>query len=153
MWGGASGEALLDDLQEVVDMDVGGIGGGFDGAAAMASAPHFEVGALVRVLPVTNGGGNTAQQLSVGIPLAQVVGSLARRDCRGGGFFAACYPRASRTPSVSRATEKRPVFWPADYLMQACTSGSSTLFMSNSRSAAKKAQVQSDAAARPTVLE
>ena len=113
MWGGASGEALLDDLQEVVDMDVGGIGGGFDGAAAMASAPHFEVGALVQALPVTNGGGDTARQLSVGIPLAQVVGGLTRRYHRGGSFFAACYPLASRAPSVSKATELRPVFWAA----------------------------------------
>ena len=74
--------------------------------------PSFSVGAVVRGLPWTDGGGHTARIYGEGFPYGTVVGQAEEKRLSN-GKTALCY-------QVSRAGHRGITFWPAGLLEQAC---------------------------------
>ena len=83
--------------------------------AAFSSAPHFEIGAAVRTLPWTNGGGHTARIYGEAIPLAFIAGPLITETLSNGERCVGY--------EILRPQQQRSVFWPAGGLLQTSVSG------------------------------
>ena len=79
---------------------------------AQEDGPSFSVGAVVRGLPWTDGGGHTARIYGEGFPYGTVVGQAEEKRLSN-GKTALCY-------QVSRAGHRGITPWPAGLLEQAC---------------------------------
>mgnify|MGYP006883837225 CR=1 FL=1 len=86
-----------------------------DQQAAFSSAPQFEIGAAVRTLPWTNGGGHTARIYGEEILLAYIAGPLITKTLSNGERYVGY--------EFLRPQQQRSVFWPAGGLLQASVSG------------------------------